>query len=143
MTLLTFRPVRNYESVADRIQKFFDDDQNFRFGINDSHGPRLDILEEDNSLFFEIELPGLKKENIKITLENNELTIEGTKKRAEKNERKYLRVERMTGTFKRTFTLPYEVDSNNVTANFNDGVLSISLKKYIEDRKTERTIEVN
>ena len=93
--------------------------------------PAVDIKESDNDIRIDLELPGLKPENVEITAENGLLTIRGEKRseRKEGDEGRYHVVERSYGNFMRTFTLPQGVDENQIQAEFNDGVLSISIPK--------------
>ncbi|MHB9040969.1 MAG: Hsp20/alpha crystallin family protein, partial [Melioribacteraceae bacterium] len=89
------------------------------------------------------EIPGVKKDNIKITLQDNILTIEGEKKKeTEQKEKNFYRSERMFGSFKRSFTLPEEVDSEKVDAKFEDGMLQIQMKKTAPKVKNEKLIEL-
>lgn len=93
--------------------------------------PAVDIKESDNDIGIDLELPGLKPENVEITAENSLLTIRGEKRseRKEGDEGRYHVVERSYGTFMRSFTLPQGVDENQIQAEFNDGVLSIRIPK--------------
>jgi len=85
----------------------------------------------------------VKKENLKITLQDNILTIEGEKKKEEeKKDKNFYRCERIFGSFKRSFTLPAEVDSDKVEAKFEDGMLNITLKKIEPKVKNEKVIEL-
>lgn len=92
--------------------------------------PAVDIREKSDSLMFAMELPGLTKENLEITLENNVLTISGERK-FEKDSKgeEFHRLERSYGHFSRSFTLPTGVRTDKVEANFEHGVLNIVLPK--------------
>jgi HSP20 family protein len=92
--------------------------------------PAVDIKETEEALHFAVELPGLTKENIEITLENSILTIAGERKfEKETKGEDYHRLERAYGSFSRSFTLPAGVRSDKVDANFENGVLQIDLPK--------------
>jgi HSP20 family protein len=93
--------------------------------------PAVDIKENDTDIRIDLELPGLKPEDVEITAENGLLSIRGEKRseRKEGEEGRYHVVERSYGTFMRTFTLPQGVDENQIQAEFNDGVLSIRIPK--------------
>lgn len=92
--------------------------------------PAVDVREKNDALMFSVELPGLTKENIDITLENNILTIAGERKfEKETQGEEYHRLERSYGHFSRSFTLPSSVRTDKVDANFENGVLHISLPK--------------
>ncbi len=143
MTLIKFEPLREFETLHDRIQKYFDDFPAFGFNLSDSFSPKIDISEEKDKINVVAEIPGVKKENIKITLQDNILTIEGEKKKdTEEKEKNFYRSERIFGSFKRSFTLPVEVDSEKVEAKFNEGMLHISLKKLEQKTKSEKVIEL-
>ena len=143
MTLIKFEPLRELETLHDRIQRYFDDFPNFGFNVSDSFSPKIDVSEDKNNITVTAEIPGVKKDNIKITLQDNILTVEGEKKKEkEEKDKNFYRSERAYGTFKRSFTLPVEVDSENVQAKFEDGMLHITLKKLEPKAKTEKVIEL-
>lgn len=143
MTLIKFEPMREFETLHDKIQRYFDDFSNIGFSMDESFYPRIDISEDKNSINVTAEIPGVKKENIKITLQDNILTIEGEKKKnLEQKEKNFFRSERMFGSFKRSFTLPEEVDSDNVEAKFEEGMLHVQMKKVAPKVKNEKLIEL-
>jgi len=143
MTLVRFEPLKELETLHDRIQRYFEDFANFGFSFTDNFNPRIDISEDDNNINVVAEIPGVKKEDLKITLQDNILTIEGEKKKEEEKKGKnYYRAERVFGSFKRCFTLPAEVDSDNVEAKFEDGMLRINMKKLHPKPKNEKVIEL-
>jgi HSP20 family protein len=143
MTLIKFEPLRELETIHDRIQRYFDDFSNYGFTFTDNFNPRIDISEDEQSLNVVAEIPGIKKDNLKITLQDNILTIEGEKKKGDEvKEKNYYRSERVFGNFKRCFTLPSEVDSEKVEAKFEDGVLKINIKKLEPQPKNGKVIEL-
>ena len=97
--------------------------------------PAVDIRESDDAFHVHAELPGLSKEDVQITLENNVLRLSG-ERRFEKEDEKdsYHRIERAYGSFTRSFTLGSGVDSEGVKAQFKDGVLTISIPKKAETK---------
>lgn len=100
--------------------------------------PAVDIRETADSLLFHAELPGMKKEDVELTLENNTLTLKGERKFERDEEREnYHRIERGYGTFTRTFALPANVQTDDVKASFDNGVLTIELPK-VEEAKPRR-----
>jgi HSP20 family protein len=89
------------------------------------------------------ELPGMKKEEIEVTLTGELLTLSGKKEKEEKVERKdYHRIERMAGAFTRSLKLPFEVEVEKVTATFREGVLEIRAPKTPEAKAKSRKVEV-
>jgi HSP20 family protein len=93
--------------------------------------PAVDIKETDNDIRIDLELPGMRPEDVEITAENGVLTIRGEKRseRKEGEEGRFHVVERVYGTFMRTFTLPQGVDENQIQAEFDNGILSIRIPK--------------
>ncbi len=103
--------------------------------------PAVDIRETGDVLTLAAELPGLNREDVQITVENNVLTIAGERKfEKDTKEENYHRIERSYGTFTRSFTLPANVKTEKVEASFKDGVLTISLPKV--DEAKPRKIEI-
>ena len=103
--------------------------------------PLVDIIEHDKEYLIKAELPEVKKDDVKVTVQEDVLTITGerTLEKEEKG-RKYHRVERAYGRFARSFTLPEDADGNKVAAEFNDGVLKVHLPK--SERAKPKSIEV-
>jgi HSP20 family protein len=96
-----------------------------------SFTPAVDIKENDNEIRLDLELPGLKPEDVEITAENGVLTVRGEKQveRKEGDESRFQIVERAYGTFMRTFQLPQGIDADQIKAEFNNGVLSLHIPK--------------
>lgn len=94
--------------------------------------PKVDIIDHDKEIEVQAALPGVKKEDLDISIHNQLLTIKASQK-SEKEEKKdegrYFRREIMRGAFQRTVSLPDSVDSDNVSANFNDGILKVTIPK--------------
>lgn len=144
MTLVRFEPLKEFDNINSRLQKFFEDFPSAGNSINPGFSPRINILENEESIGIEVELPGVKKSDINITLEDNILTVKGEKKAGSVDEKtRYYRSERVFGAFKRSFTMPKDVESENVVAKFEDGVLFISLQKVQPKSKTEREITLS
>jgi len=104
--------------------------------------PSVDITEDDDKLTLSAELPGVKKEDVKISLNNSILTIEGEKKHAkeEKAENSY-RTERYYGKFTRSFNLTSEIDEGKIKADHDSGILTITLPK--SEKVKPRQIAIN
>lgn len=109
--------------------------------LSGSWSPRVDISESENSIVLEADLPGLKPEDFKLSIENFKLTLSGERKfEEEKKGENWHRVERSYGSFARTFSLPNTVSVEEVKADFKDGVLRVTLPKREEVKA--RQIEV-
>jgi HSP20 family protein len=105
--------------------------------------PAVDIVEREEDFTVNIELPGVNKEDVKITLENNVLTVRGEKKQKDEEKRKnYHRVERSYGSFQRSFTLPSIVRTDGVDASYKDGMLTIMLPKAEEAKAKQIEVRV-
>jgi HSP20 family protein len=92
--------------------------------------PLVDITETDSEYIFKAELPEVKKEDVKVTLEDNVLTLEGERhKEKEEKNKKFHRIERSYGKFLRTFTVPSDADETKIEAQFKDGLLNIHIPK--------------
>ena len=111
-------------------------------GTMRSWAPDVDIAENPDSYEIHAELPGMREEDINLTLNNNVLTVSGEKKREVKEEKdNFVRVERSYGKFERSFSLPNNIAADRVAANYADGVLKITLPKSEEAKS--RTIKVS
>ena len=110
-------------------------------GLRDAWVPAVDVQETAKSFVFTAELPGLGKDDIEITLEENLLTLSGARELDEKAEDEtYHRIERVYGKFSRSFTLPSQVDNTLVEASFKDGLLTIEVPK--SEQAQPRKIEI-
>ena len=103
--------------------------------------PLVDITEDEKEYLVKAELPEMKKDEIKINVQNDVLSISGERKyEKEEKDKKYHRVERAYGSFMRSFTLPEDADGSKVNAEYKDGVLKIHLPK--SEKAKPKTIEV-
>ena len=145
MAIVKVDPIREFAAMQDRMNRLFgnvylrDEDT----GIRGSWVPVVDIYETDtHDLVVRAELPGMNREDIDVTVENNTLVLKGEKKLdAEVKEENYRRIERTYGTFHRSFTLPNTVDTGRIGAEFKNGVLTVKLP-FREEAKP-RTINVD
>lgn len=137
-----------YTPWSGDLQRLFEELWNDRLeGVPSSLGnvwsPAVDIEETDEAYVLRAEIPGLRKEDVKVSLADNVLTVSGEKKIEEKHEgRKYHRVERSYGAFQRSFTLGVPVQGNKIKAAFKDGVLEVTLPKSEEAKPREIDIQV-
>lgn len=106
--------------------------------------PATDIIESDDMLELAVELPGLEKKDVEISVEEGVLTLRGEKleERKENEDNKYHLFERIYGSFQRTFVLPRSVDPTKITAEFANGVLKVFLPKTTEAKAKGRKIEI-
>lgn len=132
--------------LSEQIQRLLSEtlggaDWQYRDSAAASWVPPVDVFEEADRIRITAEVPGVKPEDINISLEGNLLTIHGTKQQEgeERTERVH-RYERMYGTFERTFTLPASVDPKNIKAAYDNGVLTVTLPK--SEKAKPRQIEI-
>ena len=106
--------------------------------------PSTNIIEKKDSYLLEIAIPGLEKEDFKINLENNILTISSEKENEKVEEEKnYTRKEFMYGAFSRSFTLPKEIDAEKINAEYKNGILKVALPKKEEAQNPSKIIEIS
>ena len=133
------------DPFRDRVNRMFDDFLRDLVPARSSEEmsgnrwlPAVDIKETPEALSLTVELPGLKKEEVSITLENQVLTVHGERKfEGETKEATYHRIERAYGAFMRSFTLPANIKADRVDAAFDNGLLTVTLPK-VEEAKPRR-----
>jgi HSP20 family protein len=142
------REVEPFRALKSQFDSLFED----WFGRSVGGGalaPRVDVTETDRVVKFTVELPGVEEKDIDVSLVGDRLTIKGEKRsehedKDEHNGEIVHRIERSYGSFQRTMMVPYEVDPDQVSAEFKDGVLRISLPKpeHMQSRTQPRRIEI-
>lgn len=139
-------PAVESANLERRIDRLFNEalgplDWPHRDGAGASWVPAMDIFEQADAIRITAEVPGVKPEDVKIFLENNILTIHGTKVQvAEERAERVHRSERTYGTFERSFTLPTTVDPNTIKASYEHGILTVTLPKI--EKAKPRQIQV-
>jgi len=109
----------------------------------DSFVPPVDIFEDGNKVVLKLEVPGVKQEDLDIRVENNTLNVSGERKfTTETEEQNYHRIERRYGRFARSFTLPQTVNTDQVEASYDSGVLTIELAKRAEAKPRQIKVSV-
>lgn len=144
MALQRRNPFSALRSFEDRLNKLFPslEDGGSTESAVTSWTPRVDVYEQGNDIVFELEAPGVSKDEIDVSLEDNRLTIRGERREdSSVDERDYYRSERFYGSFQRSFSLPERVDRNQIQAEFDDGVLTVRLPKAAEARKKSIDIQ--
>jgi HSP20 family protein len=147
MTVLTrWDPFREFNTLQERMNRLFHD--SYGEGREEalstgSFAPPVDVYEDEHNVTLKIEVPGIEEKDIDVRIENNTLTVHGERKfEKEEKEENYRRVERQYGSFTRTFTLPNTVDAENVSANYEKGVLKIKLAKKAEAKPKQIKVNV-
>jgi len=146
MTVLTrWEPYREFTTLQDRLNRLFRDSfsDNQDSLSTSSFSPAVDVYEDEHNVTLKIEVPGIEEKDIDVRIENNTLTVHGERKfEKEEKEENYRRVERQYGSFTRSFTLPNTVDHENVSANYEKGVLKIKLAKKAEAKPKQIKVSV-
>lgn len=144
-------PFREFQDLSDRLTRYFqaspgnlvqhEGEQALR-GFD--WAPAVNISETDRAYVIKADLPEVRKEDVKLTVENNLLTIEGERRQQKKEENeKFHRVESVYGRFVRRFTLPDDAQEDKVEATFKDGALSVSIPKAASRSSKARQISVS
>ena len=131
MTMLTrIDPFRELASFFETFSDVNPAKEQLAFG---TFTPAVDVYEDEHNLVLKLEVPGLNEEDLKVSLEDNTLTVTGERKfEKEEKEENFHRIERRYGSFTRTFRLPSTVDSEKVEAGYDKGVLRVTLAKRAE-----------
>jgi HSP20 family protein len=137
--------LRDIEGMSERLNKFFGT-WTRPFDVTESlkvadWAPAVDIQETEKEYLVKLEIPEVKKDDVKVTFQENELTVTGERKlEKEEKGKKFHRIERAYGTFVRTFTIPTDADETKIFAEFKDGMLTVKLPKL--DKPRPKTVEV-
>jgi HSP20 family protein len=136
--------VLNMQREINRMfDDFFRSDSDESSLLTQAWRPAADITEEDDAYVAKVELPGVSKDDVKITMQDNVLHIRGEKKSEKKGkEDNFHRVERFYGTFQRSFTLPTSVKSDRIEAEYKDGILTITMPKAEEAKPKQIEVKV-
>ncbi|NOY89417.1 MAG: Hsp20/alpha crystallin family protein [FCB group bacterium] len=142
MTNLVVSPNR----IAREIDSFFNDFFNFPVKTDGQADfiPRVDISEDDDKIVMEFEVPGMKKDDLKIVVENNVLTVSGERNSKKETKKKnYVRTEMNSGYFCRSFTLPDSVDTEKIDAEYKNGILELKMNKREEAKPKAIEVKVS
>lgn len=142
MSIVRYDPFRDLRTLQEEVNRLFSTNLTRAFGDEGigrgAWAPSVDIYENKDQIVLEAELPGMKQDEFDLSIENNVITLRGERK-FEKTEEtdNYHRVERSYGSFTRSFTLPQTVSAEGATAEYNNGVLRVTLPKR-EETKARR-----
>src|SRR5881275_153394 len=142
MTIVRYDPFRDLRTLQAEVNRLFSTDLNRAFGEEGigrgAWNPSVDIYENKEQIVLEAELPGMRREDFDLSVENNVITLKGERRFEKKDDSdNYHRVERSYGSFTRSFTLPNTVTAEGATAEYTNGVLRVTLPKR-EDTKARR-----
>src|SRR5213596_1305362 len=148
--LITWNPVREIDEAQNRLNRFFLGGFPNRMGSGEipcltvaDWSPEVDISEDEHGYLLKADLPEMKKDDVRVTVEDGILCVSGERKsEKEDQKRKFHRIERSFGNFRRSFTLPEDADSTKVTAEFRDGVLKVHLPTTTKARSKALDVKV-
>src|ERR1700741_852237 len=148
--VITWNPLREIDEAQNRLSRFFLGGFPNRMGNGEipslavaDWSPEVDISEEDHGYLLKADLPEMKKDDVRVTVEDGVLCVSGERKsEKEDQKRKFHRIERAFGNFRRSFTLPEDADSTKVTAEFRDGVLKVHLPTTTKTRSKALEVKV-
>jgi HSP20 family protein len=146
MSLIRYNPY-GLTALQRQINRIFEDFDSDFAGRSEELGggmfsPAMDVKEDTDAYTVQLEVPGVPRDKIEITLQENNLVIRGTREQAkEEHTGQFRRVERSYGSFSRSLSLPRNVDAGGVSANLEDGVLTVRLPKSVEARPRQISID--
>ena len=140
MAITRWDPFRELNTLQNQMNRLFQDNfggavarQGDEFLTTGAFIPPVDVYEDEHNIYVRLEAPGIDQNDLDIRVENNTLTVRGERKfNQEEKEENFHRIERRYGSFTRSFTLPNTVNPDDVKANYNNGVLEITLAKRAE-----------
>jgi len=144
MAITRWDPFREVATLQNRVNALFRD-------MNEAEGPlttasfipAVDVYEDNEKVVLKLEVPGIEEKDMDVRVENHTLTVKGERKfEKEEKEENFHRIERRYGSFYRAFTLPNTVDTENVAASYNAGVLKLELKKKPEAQPKQIKVNV-
>ena len=141
MALVRWDPISELAGLEiDRLNRMFSDLYNE--SVSRAWVPPVDIYETENrEVVIKAELPDMKREQITVTFENNVLTLKGERAESEVSQDRFRRVERRSGTFSRSFTLPNTADATGITASYKDGILTVRIPQREEAKLKQIAVE--
>lgn len=149
MNLVKWDPFKELEDVSNRLNRIFGqppartEPGNEMLSMPD-WAPSVDISETDTAYLVKAEIPGVKKEDVKVTIQDGMLTIQGERKQEkEEKGKKFHRIERCYGSFMRSFRVPDDADEGKVKAEFKDGMLNVTLNKSEKARPKAINVSVS
>ncbi len=141
----TSKKNKNYISDIHQIESIISNHDLMEFDINCTYLPLSDVIETQDYYYIEMELPGVKKNDISIEVNENIVTVKGEKIKPQEEEdekRRYHCIGRSYGRFKRSFNLPGPFNMHNIKAKLEKGILTISIPKLVEKRSKKIIIPV-
>ena len=144
MAIIRWDPFREVMALQNRVNNLFREMNEGDSPLTTaSFVPAVDVYEDSKKVVLKLEVPGIEEKDLDVRVENNTLTVRGERKfEKEEKEENYRRIERQYGTFTRSFTLPNTVDAEKVNADYDKGVLKITLAKKAEAKPKQIKVNV-
>ena len=149
MPIVRWDPFQELNLITNRMNRLFHDawgqgpTTEDAMTTTSSFVPPVDVYEDERNITLKIEVPGIEQKDMDVRMENNTLTVRGERKfEKEEKEENFHRVERRYGSFFRAFTLPNTVDADSVSADYDNGVLKVTLAKKAEAKRKQIKVNV-
>ena len=145
MAITRWDPFREVAALQNRVNSLFRDFSEGESSMTTTNFiPAVDIYEDEKKVVLKLEVPGIQEKDLDVSVENNTLTVKGERKfETEEKEENFHRIERRYGSFFRAFTLPTSVETENIDAKYENGVLRLELKKKPEAQPKQIKVNVN
>jgi HSP20 family protein len=145
MAITRWDPFREVAALQNRVNSLFRDFNEGESSLTTTNFiPAVDIYEDEKKIVLKLEVPGIPEKDLDVSVENNTLTVKGERKfEKEEKEENFHRIERRYGSFFRSFTLPTTVETENIDAKYEQGVLKLELKKKPEAQPKQIKVNVN
>jgi len=145
MAITRWDPFREVAALQNRVNSLFRDFNDGESSLTTTNFiPAVDVYEDEKRIVLKLEVPGIPEKDLDVTVENNTLVVKGERKfEKEEKEENFHRIERRYGSFSRAFTLPTIVETENIDAKYENGVLRLELKKKPEAQPKQIKVNVN
>ena len=145
MAITRWDPFREVAALQNRVNSLFRDFNDGESSLTTTNFiPAVDVYEDEKRIVLKLEVPGIPEKDLDVTVENNTLIVKGERKfEKEEKEENFHRIERRYGSFSRAFTLPTTVETENIDAKYENGVLKLELKKKPEAQPKQIKVNVN
>jgi HSP20 family protein len=145
MAITRWDPFREVAALQNRVNSLFRDFNDGESSLTTTNFiPAVDVYEDEKRIVLKLEVPGIQEKDLDVTVENNTLVVKGERKfEKEEKEENFHRIERRYGSFSRAFTLPTTVETENIDAKYENGVLKLELKKKPEAQPKQIKVNVN
>ena len=145
MAITRWDPFREVAALQNRVNSLFRDFNDGESSLtNTNFIPAVDVYEDEKRIVLKLEVPGIPEKDLDVTVENNTLVVRGERKfEKEEKEENFHRIERRYGSFSRSFNLPTTVETENIDAKYENGVLKLELEKKPEAQPKQIKVNVN